>query len=182
MSSEAIPILEVGKYLDMEGVIYTPRQSVFIPREPEVFPDYGEGNCLYCGKEIPKFRRKYCSDNCGKLYRQAVYPYQVIHWSTFKEAIKKRDGHKCIECGRDTPCIVQRERKWKYKGQVEVTRWEVPFGLEVHHIIPLNKGGREFDPDNCVTLCYECHKVKHHKRACEPDGKSHQTSIGAWDE
>ena len=29
--------------------------------------------------------------------------------------------------------------------------------LEVHHIIPLHRGGPELDPNNCITLCHNDH-------------------------
>ena len=32
--------------------------------------------------------------------------------------------------------------------------------LEVHHIVPVAKGGGD-EPENLVTLCKECHKKRH---------------------
>jgi len=40
--------------------------------------------------------------------------------------------------------------------------------LEVHHIIPIHKGGDEWDEDNCITHCDKCHKKKHKKKWREP--------------
>lgn len=49
----------------------------------------------------------------------------------------ERDGYKCTKCG-------SRKR------------------LEVHHIVPLSKGGSPW-PKNCKTLCRKCH-IKLHEQ------------------
>jgi len=158
MRSREWGILEVGKYLDLPGVLVTKRQCVAIPRQPQEFPNYGKGHCVYCGSLLPPRRRKYCCDKCGMEYRIATSEYTCIWWNDFRYAIIKRDNHMCVECDS--------------KGSYGL--------LEVHHRIPLNKGGREFDPDNCMTLCCDCHKEKHRKRLLEPDGKSTQSKMEGW--
>lgn len=40
-------------------------------------------------------------------------------------------------------------------------------GLEVHHVNPIHCGGEEFDENNCITLCTDCHKKKHRHRKLE---------------
>ena len=49
--------------------------------------------------------------------------------------VLERDGYKCQQCG-------SRHR------------------LEVHHVKPLSKGGSPH-PDNCKTLCRNCHISLH---------------------
>lgn len=142
-----VDVLSVGKYIGQEGVIYIPRQSIRIPREVKEFPNYGKGRCVYCGKNLPPGRRKYCSDSHRRKYFLETYPYFVVHWSQFRNAIIERDHNRCWSCGVTDSCEVY---------------------LEVHHIIPLHKGGAEFDPENCITLCEKCHRKKHRKRFLEP--------------
>jgi 5-methylcytosine-specific restriction endonuclease McrA len=32
--------------------------------------------------------------------------------------------------------------------------------LECDHIVPIAKGGKKYDPENCQTLCKYCHRKK----------------------
>ncbi|MXX71922.1 MAG: HNH endonuclease [Gemmatimonadetes bacterium] len=59
-------------------------------------------------------------------------------WDEFRREILDRDGWRCTECGR-------------------VGR------LEVDHIVQLHKGGDQWDPENCRTLCRDCHKARHRR-------------------
>lgn len=72
-------------------------------------------------------------------------------WSRFKRGILERDGFRCVWC---------RER-----GKPGVGR------LEVHHKIPLERGGEYMEPTNCVTVCRSCH-VAHHRRAETPAARA----------
>ena len=56
-------------------------------------------------------------------------------WDRARRAAKERDGWRCRLCGR--------------AGR-----------LEVDHVLPLHKGGPEFDPANMQTLCRACHVNK----------------------
>jgi len=57
-----------------------------------------------------------------------------------KKAVRKRDGHKCTECG------MTREESRARFGRT----------LDVHRLIP----GSRYTLSGCVTLCRECHKTK----------------------
>lgn len=54
-----------------------------------------------------------------------------------RERILDRDGRKCAQCGSTVK-------------------------LEIDHIIPISKGGRE-DEDNMQVLCQKCNRTKHNK-------------------
>lgn len=54
-----------------------------------------------------------------------------LDWSTVSKKIKQRDGYKCVKCRSTTQ-------------------------LEVHHIIPVHRGGKTIGL-NLVTLCHSCH-------------------------
>jgi hypothetical protein len=64
---------------------------------------------------------------------EAPYP---DNWAELADAIRKRDGYRCTQCGAT---------------DVE---------LHVHHVVPLSQGGSN-DPDNLTTLCDACHKEAH---------------------
>ena len=34
----------------------------------------------------------------------------------------------------------------------------------VHHIIPLNEGGKKYDFDNLMALCFSCHEIIHGRK------------------
>ncbi len=55
-----------------------------------------------------------------------------------KAAVRKRDGHRCADCGR--------QRAYAYAPR-----------LDVHRISP----GSEYTVEGCVTLCRRCHKRRH---------------------
>ena len=57
-------------------------------------------------------------------------------WRALRQTMIRCSGHKCNRCGRG--------------GR-----------LELHHIKPLEKGGRKYDPDNLEVLCRQCHFMHH---------------------
>lgn len=165
--SDRPDVLNLMPLIEQGGVVHVERQSISIPCEPRVFPDFGKGNCIYCGEPLPPLRRKYCCDVHGTQYRIDTHPYHVFWWDEFRRAIIKRDDFKCQKCSRqrlfgDGP----------RKGEV----WPLCDDYEVHHILPLHCGGDEFDPENCITYCMECHIEQHRFRKLEGTG-IHQTRL-----
>ena len=70
-------------------------------------------------------------------------------WARTRRAVFTRDGYRCRLCG-------------------------APGRLECHHVVPLHRGGAQYDPDNCETLCRGCH-IRHHR------GDDRRTpGRGAW--
>lgn len=63
------------------------------------------------------------------------------NWFTIAKAVKKRDGNKCVSCSK-----------------LESVADKIYH--EVHHIVPLSRGGTTTMRNLC-TLCKECHKKKH---------------------
>lgn len=59
------------------------------------------------------------------------------NWDQISKLIMLRDNYKCVDCGRGRP-----------------------IRLEVHHVIPVSKGGRTVS-FNLKTLCIICHNKKH---------------------
>jgi 5-methylcytosine-specific restriction endonuclease McrA len=61
-------------------------------------------------------------------------------WTAFSEKVKRRDGYKCLQCGR---------------GTGEVT-------LQVHHeVYVAGKAPWEYALSDCLTLCKGCHAKEH---------------------
>jgi len=99
-------------------------------------------HCIICGEQFdkPDKRRSYCSQEC---FSKWYFSLAIDSWSHIREQVLKRDG-KCHKCGLKIG-----------------TKRDNYIVFEVHHIIPICEGGDEFDPENCMTLCYDCHKEMH---------------------
>lgn len=69
----------------------------------------------------------------SKIRRTHTSAY-TSNWAVISESIMKRDGYKCRQCGAP-------------RHQVR---------LEVHHIIPVSRGGKTVS-FNLKTLCVHCH-------------------------
>ena len=135
-------------------------------------PELLEVKCAYCGKWlIPTNRqvshrigvfngiergelRFYCSENCKQscpIYGQTKYP-KGFKKATSREVVPllrqlvlERDNYTCQKCGATSETAQ----------------------LHVHHekSYTLNKIMAN-DPDNCMTLCKECHKEIHSQKGC----------------
>ena len=56
-------------------------------------------------------------------------------WAAVRRSVFERDGWRCRACGR-------------------------PGRFECDHIVPLDRGGDPWNPDNLQTLCRSCHIAK----------------------
>ena len=92
-------------------------------------------HCIICGKKLSKRKRKYCSEEC---YNNWLKKINIPYWNKTREFVIERDNYTCQKCGSKN-------------------------NLHVHHIISIKDGGDEFDIDNCITLCEDCHKYEHSK-------------------
>jgi hypothetical protein len=64
-----------------------------------------------------------------------------------RQKVLDRDRNRCRNCGRGPEKDVE---------------------LEIHHIVPLDAGGRD-TLSNLVTVCTECHRAIHIEGATAPD-------------
>jgi len=102
--------------------------------------------CLYCGAEIVPPRKLYCTDDCRIEFYRLETREDVLTgnadwrflWPSVRDKVLERDNYTCQVCG--------------FKGD----SWGS--NLEVHHIVPLHKGGKCLDPENLITLCKKCHR------------------------
>lgn len=71
--------------------------------------------------------------------------YRTKAWQNVREYVMSRDARLCQDCLKH--------------GRITTAE-------EVHHIIPLDKVNIKdpeiaLNPDNLVSLCRECHKIRH---------------------
>lgn len=131
--------------------------------------------CRWCGTEVERPRRTWCSDAC------------VDEWmvrssnARLRSVVFKRDGGICALCGLDTgllerilrrfsrsldgmPLVVpEGERLYNVRLGVRRAMYEqlgfIPDRTfwEADHIVPVVRGGGSCGLDNIRTLCRPCH-------------------------
>lgn len=120
------------------------------------------GICPWCGKIVENKRRTYCSDKCRNFFEK------ITVWQRGRDAyslrILFRDNFTCQDCGEF------HAHKNKYGIYVPIDDG----CLEVHHIVPVSKGGGD-EPENLITLCKACHKKRHEIMRKEKQKKSLKT-------
>ena len=67
-------------------------------------------------------------------------------WAAVRRFVLDRDRSRCQSCGR-----------------------VVTYRPEIDHVVPLSKGGTEYDPANLQTLCRTCHHAKTASEQLRPD-------------
>ena len=110
-------------------------------KEYAKFPKPDGVHCIICGKVLLGRKRKYCSQECFSNW----YLSLNHTWESVRKKVIERDK-KCVDCGKE---YVENYSYGKFA---------------VHHVIPIQHGGEEFDVNNCVLLCLGCHKLKHRKK------------------
>jgi 5-methylcytosine-specific restriction endonuclease McrA len=88
------------------------------------------GQCWKCGKPLPKYRRHWCSDDCGRWWARNHI------WTIVRAQALRRDGFACVKCGN--------------KEKLEVNHIEPRNGQGY-------LSGCWNHLDNLETLCHECH-------------------------
>jgi len=107
------------------------------------------GYCFWCGKELNKKGKKYCSskweqnggtlnklhtgDTCQEKYYRKHYSNEVFRW------IYESRNKECEICGI----------KLRYKEK------------RLHHKIPLADNGELLNPENIILFCHEHHVEAH---------------------
>ena len=116
----------------------------------------GRGICRWCGEEVPKGRRTFCSDSCVYEWRLRTDPGYL------REQVRARDRGVCAICGLDTIEFYRRFQRlpaWKreeLRRQLDMHPGRRSF-WDADHIQPVAEGGGECDLSNLRTLCLWCH-------------------------
>jgi len=126
------------------------------------------GECTLCGAQVPRGRRRWCSQACVDQYKQDHDPAFV------RRRVEERDRGVCRQCGADTAKIkriawlARRDglAVWQhlgahYRGLGFDGLWTL---WHADHIRPRVLGGGN-EMKNLRTLCIPCHKVETAKLA-----------------
>ena len=122
--------------------VYYNNTNYFIEKAKLPKPD-GK-HCIICDKDLPKGRKKYCSDECFTNWYITIAKFD---WNVLRNEVLRRDNFTCKICRKN-------QELYKEKYMIEDR-------IEVHHIKPIKNEGDEFDINNCITLCHQCHKEEH---------------------
>lgn len=140
----------------------------------------GRRACRWCGVEVPKGRKAWCSDVC-------VTAYCDTFWPTLRRRVLERDRGVCVICRTDVVALVRRLREIGARLLMErfksahfyFSHWHIvreaamaelgetrawPRSInrdwwEADHIVPVCEGGTD-TLDNLRLLCVPCHKAE----------------------
>jgi hypothetical protein len=131
----------------------------------------GRRLCVWCGNEVPKNRRNWCSQEC-------VTAMQIEHWpAEWRRNVLYRDGWICQVCGFNGRIVeaILHHLRWDheldhYGNEQHMAAWrwyrqhlaELGFTpgldyMQADHIVPIIEGGNN-KLENGRTLCIPCHK------------------------
>lgn len=132
--------------------------------------DRQKGECTWCGGEVKKPRRTWCSDACVSAFALRCDPKAI------RSFIEQRDHEICHYCGCDCRKLrrVLRSMRGVLEGwgrstaeQLRYREWYREFrelvgtgDWEAHHLDPVIEGGGLCSPDRLVTACLPCHKAQ----------------------
>jgi len=93
----------------------------------------GRRLCRVCGKTLSGRRTSFCGRECLRDF------FMGTDWKRVRRVVYERDGGICMICGSR----IRRHQKF-----------------HVDHIVPLSKGGAEFDLTNLQLACPQCNLYK----------------------
>ncbi len=94
--------------------------------------DEGVYDCRMCGARLSGLKRSFCGRRCLRDF------FMQTEWARVRKVIFHRDGQICMKCGR------------RLKED----------DFHVDHIVPLAKGGAEWDLSNLELSCAPCNLSK----------------------
>jgi 5-methylcytosine-specific restriction protein A len=118
----------------------------------------GRPLCRWCGTEVPKGRRSFCSEECVHEWKLRTDPGYLRH------KVFARDRGVCAQCGADTVALRRDMRKLDFAARRQfLKRWKLREGSrkslwDADHIVPVAEGGGQCDLANMRTLCLVCHR------------------------
>ena len=118
----------------------------------------GRPVCRWCGKEVGKRRRTFCSDACVHEWKLRTDPGYL------REKVFERDKGICAQCGADSVSLRKDMRKLDFAARRQfLKQWGLREGSrkslwDADHIVPVAEGGGQCDLSNMRTLCLLCHR------------------------
>jgi 5-methylcytosine-specific restriction endonuclease McrA len=101
-------------------------------RFPRRKDEKGRTLCRVCGAVTADNRQNFCGPRCLRDF------FMQTDWQRVRRVVYARDGGICMKCGRR----VRRDN------------------FQVDHIVPVIKGGAEWDLANLELACPDCNRQK----------------------
>ncbi len=128
--------------------------------QPSELPrgETGRTLCRWCGTEVAKGRRTFCSDACVHHWKLRSNPGYL------REHVFARDKGVCGQCGVDTVALRRDMRKLDLAARRKFLKeWRLQDGSrkslwDADHVVPVAEGGGQCDLSNMRTLCLKCHR------------------------
>lgn len=118
----------------------------------------GRPLCRWCGQEVGKGRKTFCSDSCVHEWKLRTQPGYL------REKVFDRDQGVCAACGVNTTQLRNDMRKMDFAARRKFLKeWKLKEGSrksmwDADHIVPVAEGGGQCDLSNMRTLCLRCHR------------------------
>ena len=104
--------------------------------------------CKRCGNELKGQQLSYCSTRCSKLHLKKLYKQRNREKVLAYNRWYRSQGLRPLDKKRKTKIINDRDNKCQRCFSTKE--------LNVHHIIPLRRGGTH-KKNNLLVLCFQCH-------------------------
>lgn len=128
------------------------------------------GYCAWCTKELPRARRRWCSEECLRSAMFHCCPqdpgpkmFRLIFDQNFacagcgesyEEEIRAKIQEKYFRLNRTNMMSHREKVTLHYLGYGTGNKWQTD------HVVPIHKGGKGIDPNNLQVLCVKCHIEK----------------------
>jgi 5-methylcytosine-specific restriction endonuclease McrA len=101
-------------------------------RFPSKKNEDGKPLCRMCGAVLTGRRTSFCGRRCLRDF------FMLTDWKRVRMVVFYRDGGACMKCGKPVP----------------------KDGFHIDHIVPISKGGDEWDLKNLELSCPDCNLRK----------------------
>lgn len=86
-----------------------------------------------------------------ELLRRELAKQERKEWLDFREKFLREHDLVCHYCGKANLKVEIEDMSSAAQRSILAT---------IDHVIPISKGGKRLDPNNCVVACYPCNSKK----------------------
>ena len=107
--------------------------------------------------------------------KEAKAFYNSSNWKRKREDILDRDCHECQDCRKRLRDAVKEKKRLRGEDA------KIRTATEVHHIKELKERPElALDDDNLISLCTQCHNIRHGRNPKRFVRKKKPVSVERW--